>query len=163
MNSSRLFLIRFVFNLLPETRFFWLKRVLLRWCGARIGKNVRINSSTIFSGVGCLEIGDNSWIGPRCFIYASSNIIIGSDVNIAPCCVILNGSHKIDFEGPSIAGDGIADDVVINDGCWVCTNSTILGTSVIGKKSIVAACSCTKGKYPDNSLIKGVIAKAVKL
>ena len=69
----------------------------------------------------------------------------------------------IDFEGPSIAGTGTTENVLIADGCWICTGSTLLGSSVIGRKSIVAACSCTKGEYPDCSLIKGVVAKAVPL
>ncbi|WP_175629140.1 acyltransferase [Bacteroides acidifaciens] len=163
MSSFKLYLVHFIFVLLPETRCFGLKRVLLRFCGAKIGRNVRINSSAVFSGSGTLEIGDNTWIGPKCFIYTSSNIKIGSDVNMAPCCVVLNGSHIIDFDGPSIAGDGITEDVVIADGCWICTGATLLGSSVIGRKSIVAACSCTKGEYPDYSLIKGLVAKAIPL
>lgn len=158
-----MYLAHFIFLLLPETRCFGLKRALLRFCGAKVGKNVRINSSAVFSGGGLLEIGDNTWIGPQCFIYASSSIKIGSDVNMAPRCVVLNGSHKIDYDGPSVAGEGITEDVVIGDGCWVCTNSTILGSSAIGCRSVVAACSCTKGEYPDHSLIKGILAKGFPL
>lgn len=163
MNSKINYFIHFVFKSLPETRCFGFKRFLLRICGAKIGDNVRICSSVNFYGDGDLEIGDNTWIGPMCLIYTSSKIKIGQDVNIAPRCVVLNGTHKIEYDQKSVAGIGYCEDVCIEDGCWLCTNSTILGSSVIGCHSIVAACSCTKGQYPPNSLIKGVIAKYVPL
>ena len=46
---------------------------MLRWCGAKIGKNVRINSSAIFLGDGGLIIGDDVWIGAGCRIMPVGN------------------------------------------------------------------------------------------
>ncbi|MCF0199091.1 MAG: acyltransferase [Bacteroidaceae bacterium] len=156
------FLSRFV-RLLPETGCFGIKRFIWRLCGAKIGKNVRICSIVTIIGVGTLEIGDNTWIGPQNFISVSSTVKIGANVDIAPRCTILNGSHKIGVDGVRVAGKGVSEDILIGDGCWICTNSTILGTSDIGHHSLVAACSCTKGFYPSGSLIKGIIAKASPL
>lgn len=70
--------------ILPETRCFGFKRWMLRLCGAKIGKNVRICSSAKFLGAGDLEIGDNTWIGHQCLISSSSRIIIGANCDFAP-------------------------------------------------------------------------------
>lgn len=52
MKTGRLWLYSLFCRLLPETRFFALKASLLRWCGAKVGKNVRINSGARFCGGG---------------------------------------------------------------------------------------------------------------
>lgn len=163
LNYRRLYFTQWFVHLFPETSAFGLKRAILRFCGAKIGKNVRINSSVMIIGIGELEIGDNTWIGPRNFISVASSVKIGANVDIAPCCNVLNGSHKVALEGVRVAGEGICEDVVIGEGSWICTGSTILGSSNIGHHSLVAACSCTKGWYPPQSLIKGIIAKATPL
>lgn len=159
MNSRILYFVSIFTRILPESRCFGIKRVLYKWAGIDIGSNVRICSSALILGSGKLSIGNNTWIGPQSLISASASINIGSDVNIAPRVSLICGSHKIDFEGPSIAGEGISEDIIVKDGAWICANSTILGSSVIGKKSIVAAGAVTKGKYDDNQLITGVLAR----
>ena len=63
LSPFRLWLYRIVAARLPETRAFGLKARLLRWCGAEVGRNVRINSSAVVSGTARLRIGDNVWIG----------------------------------------------------------------------------------------------------
>lgn len=52
MKPFRLWLYGLVVRLLPETRAFALKAAVLRWCGAIVGRNVRINSSASFLGIG---------------------------------------------------------------------------------------------------------------
>lgn len=159
MNTSLLYIVGLLVRLLPETKCFKLKRRLYCLSGAKIGRNTKICSSVRIIGSGNLTIGDHVWIGPNCLISTSADVTIGSDVNIAPCVSIICGSHAIDYDGVSIAGEGISDIIVIKDGCWICASSTILGSSIIGKKSIVGAGAITKGEYPDNQLLVGVIAK----
>lgn len=160
INSLRLYLVTLLMHLLPETRCYTIKRGLLRFGGINIGVNVRVCSSAHIIGSGRLSIGDNTFIGPRTFIHVSSSIIIGNNCDISSNVTILNGSHEIDLIGDHVAGKGKSEDVLIGDGTWICTNSTILGGSNIGKKCIVAASSTTKGVYPDNSILKGCLAKS---
>lgn len=68
LRPTRLWIYERLTHWLPETRLFALKTRLLRWCGATVGANVRINSSARFSGTGFLEIGDDVWIGPTCHL-----------------------------------------------------------------------------------------------
>ena len=162
MNTFFLYLSHLIFGLLPETRCFQLKAGLLRLAGAEIGKNVRICSSVRVYGNGHLSIGDNTWVGHRSFIMCSTDVTIGHDVNIAPCCYIGTGTHEIDLCGDSIAGKGLSIPIVIGNGVWICASSTILAGCTIGNKVIVAAGAVVKGNVPDYTMIGGILAKRIK-
>lgn len=65
MNSLKLY---FVFSLIPPTRLFEAKAVMLRKSGARVGRNVRVVSSARFYLTGTLSIGDDTWIGHEALV-----------------------------------------------------------------------------------------------
>lgn len=165
MNSFKLYIYRLLTQFLPETRFFGLKCALLRWCGARVGQNVRINSTAIFSGNGKLTIGDDVWIGAGCFISAVglASITIGSHIDFGPQVMVLTGSHKIDLTGEHIGGEGTAESVAIGDGCWLGARSTILpGVSLNEKTLIAAGAVVVKSTEQSMTLVAGVPAKQIK-
>lgn len=64
-----------------------------------------------------LVIGNNTWIGHNCLIVCSANIMIGSDVDIAPMCYIGTGSHEITPYSDKIAGNGYSLPIRISNGC----------------------------------------------
>lgn len=165
MFPFRLWIYSLVVRLLPETRAFGVKAVLLRWAGAKLGENVRINSSARFLGNGELVIGDDVWIGAEAMIYAvaPSRILIGSHVDIAPRVTIVTGTHEITPSQAHIGGRGTAKSVSIGDGCWVCASATILSGTSIGNKCVIAAGSVVcEGEYASQSLIAGVPARRIK-
>lgn len=141
MKTSRLWIYSLICRWLPETRFFGFKVRMLRWCGAKIGDNVRICSSAYIAGAGDLDIGDNVWIGEQCFISpnARSRVEIGANCDIGPCVMILNGSHEIDVCGDHIAGRGVSESVVVSEGSWLGARSVILPGVNLPAKTIVAA------------------------
>lgn len=158
MNSFLLYLYNVVVSLLPETRCFGVKRNLLRFAGAKIGKNVRICSSALIVGAGKLEIGDNTWVGHRCIIVASSFVKIGTNVDIAPGVFVGNGTHGITPDRERVADIELSKDIIIGNGCWICANASILAGVVIGDKCVVAAGAVVTKSFSDLSLIAGVPA-----
>lgn len=162
MNTIILFFYNLINPLIPETKCFALKRGILKLAGAKIGKNVRICSSTKILGNGALIIGDNVWIGHQGLIISSSKIDIGSDIDIAPRVYIGTGTHIIDSTSANIAGNGISKDVVLGSGSWLGVNSTILPGVCIGKKNIIAAGSVVTRSTSDNNMYGGVPAKFIK-
>ena len=148
--------------MLPDTRFFGLKRTLLRICGAKIEDGVRICSSATFIGTGDLFIGKDTWIGHQVFISSSSSVTIGESVDIAPRVYIGTGTHEIDPNGKHVAGRGVNKDIAIGNGAWLCANSVILPGVSIGNKSIVAAGAVVNKSCGHNELIAGVPAKFIK-
>lgn len=153
---------KLIFPLLPETKCFGLKRGLLRLSGAKIGSNVRICSSVMIIGAGELTIGDNTWVGHRCLISASSSIKIGKNVDIAPNVYIGNGTHEITPDKERIASIELSKDIVIGDGCWLCANVTILPGVTIGDKCVVAAGSVVTKSYGNMKLLAGIPADVKK-
>ena len=165
MNSKKLFIYNLLRLFLPSTKFFNIKSSLLRWCGAKVGHNVRIVSSVKFQLSGPLEIGDNTWIGHDVLIVGgNSKISIGSNCDIAPRVLFVSGSHKLNkVNDNKIAGEGYSEEIMIGDGCWVCAGVSVLGGSNIGKNSIIAAGSVCRGSVRDGALYGGVPIKLIRL
>ncbi len=151
-----------IIKLLPETRCFGVKRLLLRLAGHNISEGVRWCSSVRILGAGKIQIGRNTWIGHESIIVASSNVQIGACVDIAPRVYIGTGTHKIDIEGERIAGEGVSKDIVINDGAWLCAGCIILPGVKIGRKSIIAAGAVVNKDVISKCVYAGVPAKNVK-
>lgn len=162
MKSYKLFIVKLIMPFLPETRCFGFKRRLYKWAGVKVGKNVRICSSARIIGAGSLAIGDHSWIGPQCLLISSSSVVIGDYCNLAPRVMLVTGLHEIDLKGASIAGKGLNEDIQIGSGTWLCAGAIVLGGTVIGRKTILAAGSVAKGEYGDLELLAGSLAKVIK-
>lgn len=155
MKSGKLWIYRILTAIMPETRFFGLKAALLRWCGAKVGRNVRICSSARFLGVGELAIGDDVWVGPLTMIEASGNALvsIGDNVDIANGVMITTGTHEIDVSGQHIAGRGCNKPVEIGSGAWICMCAKLLPGSKVGEHSVVAAGSVVTKKFTDDYVL----------
>lgn len=162
MNTKKLFFFRLICWLLPETRCFALKRQLLRWCGAHVGDNVCIVSGAEFAGNGNLSIGNDVFIGAgsRFVAVAPAGIELGDCIDIAPRVMILTGTHEVDSVGARVAGKGVAKDVKIGSGCWLCAGSMILPGVEIAPRTLVAAGAVvTRSVARSNTKIGGVPAK----
>ncbi len=165
LSPARLWVFHRLARCLPETRCFTLKVALLRWCGAQIGRDVRINSSAVFTGTGRLVIGDDVWIGPGCFVspVGDAEICIGSHVDLAPQVMILTGSHRIEPEGDHIGGAGTIASVTIGDGCWLGARITVLPGVSLAEKTVVAAGAVVTASVTEaKTLVAGVPARRKK-
>jgi len=159
LNSKKLFFYNFLSKFIPETSAFAFKRVMLRWCGAQVGENVRICSSTTFLGIGELIVGADTWIGHCSLIIASSKIIIGEKVDIAPKVYIGTGTHFSNFDGDRCAGTGVNKDITIGDGCWIGACATVLPGVTIGKMTVIGAAALVNKCLPERITAVGVPAK----
>ncbi|WP_010523469.1 acyltransferase [Aquimarina agarivorans] len=162
MNSFKLFLVKLILPIIPETRLFGLKRFLYRFAGADIGKNVRLCSSVSILGNGKLKIGENTWVGHHVKIVCSSKIKIGKNVDIAPNVFIGTGSHHVDITGDRIAGKGKSEEITINNGSWLCAGSIILPNTSIGEMSIIAPGAVVRDAFESYNLLGGIPAKVIK-
>ena len=161
-------MIRYIINIflsiIPSTRLFRLKSLLVSIGNSKLGKNVCFNQNVKFYGNSNVVIGNNTWVGVQCSFFSSSPacIRIGSNCDIAPNVLFNTGSHEI---GDSLrrAGSGKSDSINVGDGTWIGSSVTILGGANIGKGSIISAGSLVlPGDYPKNTLLGGVPAKGLK-
>jgi acetyltransferase-like isoleucine patch superfamily enzyme len=162
MKTGRLFFANLLFGLTPPTRCFGLKRVLLRWCGAEIGANVRIASSARFHLTGKLVIGDHTWVGHEVLVVGGdAEVTIGAKVDIAPRVMIVTGSHKLVGTPGRAAGKGYSLPVAIEDGAWLGAAAVILGGVTVGRCSVVAAGALVNRNVAPETMVAGVPARPV--
>ncbi len=162
MNSVKLYIVSLVFNVIPQTRLFGIKNVLLRWCGAKIGKNVRICSSVVIQGTSILEVGDDTWIGPQTFISCSAPVRIGNYVDVGPQVYIGTGTHLISTNGLHSAGEGVSKPINICDGVWLGARSMVLPGVKVGVKAVLGAAAVALEDVPEGVICVGIPARQLR-
>lgn len=165
MNTIKCFFYHLICKFLPETRFHTLKSQMLRWCGAKVGRNCEICSSAKFFGGFNLSIGDNCYIGIDTLIFGSrqSKVIIEDYVTISSKCIVTTGDHEYSITSPSImVKPGIYGDIKICRGSGISTGCIILPGKTIGTMSHVAAGAVVTKDVPPYVRVAGVPAKIVK-
>lgn len=98
-----------------------------------LGDNVFINSYGIIACHTCIEIGNNTLIGPHCAIFDHDHVY-----NI-------DGVKRDEFR---------SERIIIGDNCWIGANVTILRGTCIGDGSIIGAGCVVKGCIPAHTVVK---------
>lgn len=145
---------------LPPTRFFWLRRKLLRSAHVNIDDGASLCGKSWVFGPGKLAIGSRSWISPGCRFYThpSAPIVVGDNCDIGHEVCFVTGSH-LPGTKERRAGTGNARPISIGDGTWIGARCTVLGGVRIGKGCMIAAGSVVTRDIADNILAAGVPAK----
>lgn len=164
LKPARLYLISFLWKLLPPSRCHKLKAATLRWAGAKVGKNVEIMSSAKILGDMELEIGDNVFIGHEAMIFGAygSKISIADYAKVGSRCVLVTGYHQFTPDGLCIEGEGLHDDIVIETGAAISTMSIINPGKTIGRMAHVMAGSIVTHDVPEYTRVAGAPAREVK-
>lgn len=161
--SIRLYIYNNMIRLLPETRCYGFKALLLGMCGFNVHKTARIVSSARFWGSYELAVGIDTFIGHEVLVAGGNcRIRIGNFCDIGPRVNLVAGTHDIDMTGIRAAGAGISKDIIIEEGVWIGTNVTILGGVKIGTKAIIAAGSVVTQDVPPYVMAAGVPCRPVK-
>ena len=105
--------------------------------------HIGYNSLFFFGGGGnaIISIGENVWLGPR----------------VSVCTV----SHMIGNEGKR-ASTSIHDSVMIENGCWIGMNATILPGVTIARGCVIGASALVNKDTEPNGLYVGVPARRIK-
>lgn len=144
----------------------------------KLGKDVRIFS--FVNLYGCV-IGDSTKIGA--FVEIQKGVNIGKDCKISSHTFICEGvtiedrvfvGHNVTFindKAPRATNpdgsmktetDWICEETLIKQGASIGSGATILGGVTIGKNVIIGAGAVVTKNIPDNTVVYGVPAKAVK-
>ncbi|MBD2338965.1 acyltransferase [Calothrix sp. FACHB-156] len=111
-----------------------------------------------------LSIAKNATVNNALFNLASGSIFVDEYVFFGHNVSILTGTHDFSKIGKqrkeAVPRQG--NDIIINKGVWIASNTTVMGPSTIGENSVIGACSLVIGDVPPNSLYFGTPAKFVK-
>ena len=135
-----------------------------------VGKGVYINDKgwlaclPLTGNNNCsLVIGNGTYIGRFCHIYATSKIEIGQKVLMADKVYIADNLHQFENANLPVIDQPIKQtaEVTIGDGAWLGENVCVIGASV-GKQSVVGANSVVIKDIPDYCVAVGSPAKIIK-
>jgi acetyltransferase-like isoleucine patch superfamily enzyme len=110
-----------------------------------------------------LIIGDGTYIGRFCHIYATSKIEIGKKVLMADKVYISDNLHSYENIELPVIDQPIkqTNPVIIHDGAWLGENVCVIGASV-GKNSVIGANSIVTKNIPDYCVAIGSPAAIIK-
>lgn len=118
----------------------------------------------MFSGVGTIEIGNNTGISNSTF-RIKQGIKIGNNVNVGGDCKFYDSDmHSVDYADRMLFPDEKIKTapITIKDGVWIGAHSIILKGVTIGERSVIAAGSVVTKSIPDDELWGGNPAKFIK-
>lgn len=137
--------------------------------GIVLGDNVAIGAYSLVrasspSSLGAgLRMGNNSAIDAYSFIGAAGPILIGENVIMGQHVSFHAENHNYDRTDIPIKQQGTRRiGIVIEDDCWVGSNTTFLDGSRVGRGCVIAAGSIVRGEIPPNSVAAGAPARVLK-
>jgi acetyltransferase-like isoleucine patch superfamily enzyme len=137
--------------------------------GIRLGSDVRLRehvwiqaTSTLDQpGVG-LEIGDGTYIGPRCVLGAGGGIRIGRDVTFGAAVHVLAENHAFRDADLPISAQGVTrKGIVIDDGVWIGNAAIVLDGVTIGKGAVIGAGAVVTRDVAPYSIAAGNPARVI--
>lgn len=108
-----------------------------------------------------ISIGARTTIGFHTFIYATSDIEIGSDCMIAPFAYVVDSNHGIRAGVPMNRQPNTARPIRIGNDVWIGAHAVILSGVNIADGAIVAAGSVVRDDVLSNVIVGGVPAKVI--
>lgn len=128
-----------------------LKVALLRAFGAKIGRGVVIKNEVRIKSPWFLTIGDNCWLGERCWIDNLDRVSIGSNVCISQGALLLTGNH--DYKVPTMPYRNAP--ILIEDGAWIGANSTVAPGVTVHENAILTMGSVATKDLMANGVYQG--------
>ncbi len=161
---SRYFLLNVFSALVPHPK---LRAVYLRWLGAKIGRNVRIEKVTFIqvqNSIRNLWCADNTFIGTGVILDLSAQIVLDEYAIIGPGCSILTHQDFGDFNGNLLSQIYKTKYSAVHFGknAVIGADTTVLAGVKVGPYSAVGAKSLVVSDVPAKVLALGIPAKVVK-
>jgi len=108
-----------------------------------IGKHVHVSRNTYINGIGVVEIGHDTMLGPN--------------------VVLISGNHGFDnLDIPIRLQEGEKKKITIEENVWIATNVCVMPGVTIGKGSVVGAGAVVTKDLPPHSVAGGVPAKIIR-
>ncbi len=105
-----------------------------------------------------ITIGEYVHIGDRTEIHCGSKVTIGYRAGISWDVLIMGSDYHSDTRG-----DGVPEEIVIEDLAWIYARATILKGVRIGKGAIVGACSVVTKDVPPYAIVAGNPARVIRM
>lgn len=132
----------------------------------RVGARVYVGHQTILKGYhrNLLEIEDDVWIGPQCFLHAAGGLRVGRAVGIGPGVRILTSRHaEAGRQVPILHAPLAFAPVAIGEGADLGVGAIVLPGVTIGRGAQIGAGAVVTRDVPDHAVAAGVPARVLRL
>jgi putative colanic acid biosynthesis acetyltransferase WcaF len=136
----------------------FIKCKLLKFFGAKIGKNVLFKSNVNIKYPWFLEIGNHVWIGENVWIDNLTYIIIEDNVCISQGAMLLCGNHN--YKKSSF--DLVLGEIKLEEGAWVGAQATVCPGVTLKSHSILSVGSVATSNLEAYAIYQGNPAKKVR-
>jgi len=130
-----------------------------------LGDRVYIGHETILKGYhrGSLDVGDDTWVGQRCFFHSAGGIRIGCEVGIGPEVKMLTSSHDFGPERQPVIRYGLTfAPIEVEDGVDLGIASILLPGVRVGEGAVIGAGSVVTHDVPPYEVWAGVPARFLR-
>ncbi len=138
--------------------FNFLKVILLRVFGAKIGRGVIVKPGVNIKYPWKLEIGNYVWIGEDVWIDNLDDVVIGNNVCISQGVMLLSGNHNY----KKSTFDLIIGKIKLKDGVWIGAKSIVTQNVVCDNHSVLTVNSVASSNLESYSVYSGNPAKKVR-
>lgn len=136
----------------------FIKKVLLKTFGAKIGKGVLIKPKVSIKYPWFLTIGNHVWIGENVWIDNLAKVAIEDNACISQGAMLLCGNHNY----KKSTFDLIVGEIKIEEGAWVGAQSTVCPGVTLHSHAILAVGSVATKDLEAHTIYQGNPAKKVR-
>lgn len=141
----------------------YLKQILDEELGSRV-KQIILREYLVHGDSSRLHISENVVVNNALFNLASGYIKLEENVFFGHNVSLLTGTHDIFKKGyeRQITVPRYGRDILVRQGVWIASNTTVIGPCEIGENAVIGAGSLVINDVLPNHFYAGVPAKAIK-
>ncbi len=128
-----------------------VKRSVLRWFGARVGRGVVIKPRVNIQFPWKLSIGDFAWIGEEVFILNFESVTIGAQGCVSQRAFLCTGNH--DYREANMPYRN--QPITVEEGAWIGAQCFVGPGVTIGREAVITAGSVVTKTQPAQMICGG--------
>ncbi len=151
-----------VTNWLPDNVIFLrLRGAVARYFMGSCGPGLEMARNINLYNPANLRFGSKVFIAYGCMFLATDTITVGDEVIFGPYCVISAGNHTRQA-GSFRFGDSDLGPIKIGKGTWLGAHVVVVAGVTVGQGALLAAGTVVIRDIPQNNMVGGVPARAIK-
>lgn len=139
------------FNYLPHYSGIFLRNLILKVFGAKLGKGVVVNNKVKIYSPRNIFLDDNSSVGPGVLLYSVNEIRVGKGTVISQNSELITASHDYTNSHFELK----TKPITIGDYCWLAQGTCILPGVTLKDNVVCAAHSVVSKSYDDSCIVIG--------
>lgn len=142
-----------------------VRQILLEQLREPVAPIETLEQMAVFGDPARLHLHPTAKVNNALFNTSSGSVTVGAFAFFGHNVSVLTGTHDVNTFGAdrqdAIPSDGY--DIVIGDGVWVASNSTIVGPCTIGDHAVVGVASLVLDDVDAYTIVAGHPAKAIRV